>query len=150
MSIKHVGVSSLRSKEKLQDLIRVVTFSKPCPQIDAPRCRPTRGLIAANLKRPFRSLGQFRCTTNVDVVSREETKQMRDVTVVRLGSTHIPIFQPFLELSFPADLKGREPGTVRCPLCTKVTIDIQDFGSLRYGGKEFAQNFLIHRGPRCQ
>jgi hypothetical protein len=128
----------------------MVTLSKPGPQIDAPCSRPTRGLVASNFKRSFCRLGQFRCAADIDVVSREKAKQMRNVPVVQFGCARIPIFQPFLELSCASDLKWREPCTNRDPLGAFFTIDIQNFGSARHGGEEFAENLLIHRRPHRQ
>src|SRR5689334_8908069 len=108
MCIEHVRISSFGTQEEFENLIRMLTVSQPSPKIDAPRGRPSSRLIAANLERTFDGRRQVWRPTDVDVVSWEETIEMRDMSMMNFRRVHIPIFEPLLQLPRAADLHWRE------------------------------------------
>ncbi len=70
---------------------------------------------------------------------------MRDVTVMNVARLHIPVFEPFLELAFLADLIRSQPGPCRFDLVSEILVDAQDSGSVNAVREQIANDLVVHR-----
>ena len=113
--VEHVGIGALGAEQELQDVVGVVAVGEPRPEIDPPRRRPARRLIAANFERPFHGRGELRRAPDVDVVAGKQAEQVRDMPVMDLGRLHVPVVEPFLQLAGAADLQRRQPRASGAP-----------------------------------
>ena len=66
--------------------------------------------------------------------------------MITLGHLQIPVFQPFPQLSGPANLVRRQAPARGGPSLLQIGIDIELARGLDGAGEQVAQNLLIHRG----
>ena len=145
MGVEHIRIGSLRTQQETENAKRMVAISKPGPKIDAPRRRPSRRLIAADLKGTLCRGCQFRRIPAIDLPTRIEAEQVRNVTMMDVLRLHVPIFQPFLQLPCAADLFRREASAGRRQFCAKIGIDPEDLSRMNGIGKKIAKDLHVHR-----
>jgi len=67
--------------------------------------------LSPRISSDFRTAGgQFRIAPKRYLGAGKKAYRLRYVTVMNVASLHVPIFQPFLELAFLADLTRSKPG----------------------------------------
>src|SRR3954468_4795923 len=159
MSIEKIGIytSGLSSRVSgvdrrqclLQKKMGVLSVEQSCPEVDLPRQTPTRASVPSQLQSLLGCLEKLRRLANRDLVAGEQTIKMRNMTMLPLRRFHIPVFEPFLQLTSFADLHRRQTRTNSNSLRAKVTIDAKDFGSTDTLTEKVAQNLHIHCRPRA-
>src|SRR6185295_18620112 len=69
--IEHVRIGPLGTQQESEDFIRMVALSQTRPKVNTPCRRPTGGLIATDLQRPFDGRRKIGSSMDIDVMSRE-------------------------------------------------------------------------------
>src|SRR5512146_905700 len=103
MRIEHVRIRALGADKELQNLIRMVSIAQMRPKANAPGRRPTGGLVAANFERFLYRCCQLWCPAQGNIAARIQTVEMRNMAMMAFTRFHVPIFEPFLQLSRAAD-----------------------------------------------
>ena len=75
---------------------------------------------------------------------------MRHMAVIALGRLHVPVFEPFPQLSGTPHLIRRQACACRGPLRLQIAIDIQLARGLRGAREQVAQDLRIHRRSHHQ
>ena len=145
MGVEEVRVGARGVEQHLQDVVRVVAFAEAGPEVEPPGDAPPRRLVAADLEGPAGGGGERGLALDGDLAAREEGVEMRDVAVVDLGSLHVPVVEPLLELAGGADLVWRQARARGGEGRAQGRVDAEGLGGLDAVGEEVAQDLGVHR-----
>src|SRR5437762_14023843 len=98
----------------------MIALSQTRPKVDTPCRRPTGGLIATDLQRPFDGGRKVGSPEDIDVMSREKTIKVRYMPMMNFRRFHVPILEPFLQLPGVANPHRRQTRARGRPLLLKI------------------------------
>src|SRR5690349_20073696 len=105
MSVKQVAIDTAstgklfsvnRRQCFLQQRVRSLAITQPRPEIDLPRQTPTGTRVAAQFQTLSGCRKQIGRAALSDLITRKQTVEMRDVTMMAFRRFEVPIVEPFL------------------------------------------------------
>src|SRR5689334_2296699 len=105
MCVKQVAIHTASARKlfpvngrqrSLQQRVCSLSVTQARPKINFPRQTPTRTRVAAQFQTLSRCGEQIRSAALSDLITRKQTVEMRDVTMLAFRRFEVPVFEPFL------------------------------------------------------